>query len=172
MRNRNDKRGITIFAIMAVLLIAVHYLLELRIFERWEEYIPFLKKLTLSLFLISLIFLVSKVVERVVNTQTRLEGDRYNLLRIIRFLAIVFSLIVAVSFLFKNLYAAALSVGLFSLVVGFALQSPITSFIAWIYLIFRFSGRPDSNQRSSWRCGRNQLFGYLNFRMQWRLFKK
>lgn len=76
MRNRNDKRGITIFAIMAVLLIAVHYLLELRIFERWEEYIPFLKKLTLSLFLISLIFLVSKVVERVVNTQTRLEGDR------------------------------------------------------------------------------------------------
>lgn len=139
MRNRNDKRGITIFAIMAVLLIAVHYLLELRIFERWEEYIPFLKKLTLSLFLISLIFLVSKVVERVVNTQTRLEGDRYNLLRIIRFLAIVFSLIVAVSFLFKNLYAAALSVGLFSLVVGFALQSPITSFIAWIYLIFRRS---------------------------------
>lgn len=139
MRNRNDKQGIVVFAIMAVLLIAIHYVLELKFFDRWEEYIPFLKKLTLSLFLISLIFLVSKVIERVVNTQTRLEGDRYNLLRIIRFLAIVFSLIVVVSFLFKSLYAAALSVGLFSLVVGFALQAPITSFIAWIYLIFRRS---------------------------------
>lgn len=124
---------------MAILLIAIHYLLELKIFERWDEYLPFLRKLSLSLFLICLIFLVSKVIERVVNTQTRLEGDRYNLLRIIRFLAIVFSLIVVVSFLFKSLYAAALSVGLFSLVVGFALQAPITSFIAWIYLIFRRS---------------------------------
>lgn len=139
MKNRNDKHGIVIFAIMAILLIAIHYLLELKIFERWDEYLPFLRKLSLSLFLICLIFLVSKVIERVVNTQTRLEGDRYNLLRIIRFLAIVFSLIVVVSFLFKSLYAAALSVGLFSLVVGFALQAPITSFIAWIYLIFRRS---------------------------------
>lgn len=139
MRNRKDKQGIVVFGIMAVLLIAIHYVLELKFFDRWEEYLPFLNKLTLSLFLISLIFLVSKVIERVVNTQTRLEGDRYNLLRIIRFLAIVFSLIVVVSFLFKSLYAAALSVGLFSLVVGFALQAPITSFIAWIYLIFRRS---------------------------------
>ncbi|MBA6154366.1 mechanosensitive ion channel family protein [Gelidibacter maritimus] len=139
MKVKSDKRGIVLYAAMAVLLIAIHYLLELRIFDRWDEYIPFLKKLSLSLFLISLIFLVSKIIERVVNTQTRLEGDRYNLLRIIRFLAIVFSLIVVVSFLFKSLYAAALSVGLFSLVVGFALQAPITSFIAWIYLIFRRS---------------------------------
>lgn len=139
MRSRNDKHGIVIYTVTAVLLIATHYVLDLKFFDRWEEYVPFLKKLNLSLFLISLILLVSKIIERIVNTQTRLEGDRYNLLRIIRFLAIVFSLIVVVSFLFKSLYAAALSVGLFSLVVGFALQAPITSFIAWIYLIFRRS---------------------------------
>lgn len=139
MRIRKDKHWITVYAVTAVLLIAIHYLLELDIFESWAEKVPFLQKLSLSLFLISIIFLISKIIERVVNNQTRLEGDRYNLLRIIRFLAIVFSLIVVVSFLFKSLYAAALSVGLFSLVVGFALQAPIASFIAWIYLIFRRS---------------------------------
>lgn len=42
-------------------------------------------------------------------------------------------------FLFQNLYAAAVSFGLISLILGFALQAPITSFIAWIYLIFRRS---------------------------------
>lgn len=135
----NNKRWITIYGISAVLLIAIHYLLDLKIFDSWAEYTPFLKKLSLSLFLISTIFLVSKIVGRIVNTQTRLEGDRYNLLRIIRFLAIVFSLTVAASFLFQNLYAAAVSFGLFSLVVGFALQAPISSFIAWVYLIFRRS---------------------------------
>ncbi|WP_027125546.1 mechanosensitive ion channel family protein [Gelidibacter mesophilus] len=139
MKVQKDKHWITMYSVTAVLLIAVHYILELEFFDRWDAYVPFLKKLSLSLFLISLIFLISKIIERVVNTQTRLEGDRYNLLRIIRFLAIVFSLIVVISFLFKSLYAAALSVGLFSLVVGFALQAPITSFIAWIYLIFRRS---------------------------------
>lgn len=139
MKKQSGKHWIGIYGIMAVLLIAVHYLLDLKFFDSWEEYIPDLKKFSMSLFLISLIFMISKIIARVVNTQTRSEGDRYNLLRIIRFLSIVFSLIVVVSFLFKNLYAAALSVGLFSLIVGFALQAPITSFIAWIYLIFRRS---------------------------------
>ncbi len=139
MKKQSGKHWIGIYGIMAVLSIAVHYLLDLKFFDSWEEYIPDLKKFSMSLFLISLIFMISKIIARVVNTQTRSEGDRYNLLRIIRFLSIVFSLIVVVSFLFKNLYAAALSVGLFSLIVGFALQAPITSFIAWIYLIFRRS---------------------------------
>ena len=74
-----------------------------------------------------------------INTQEHLEGDRYNLLRIIRFLAIVFSLILVASSLFHNLYPAFVSFGLISLVLGFALQAPIVSFIAWIYLIFRRS---------------------------------
>ena len=139
MKKQSGKHWIGIYGVMAVLLIAVHYLLDLKFFDSWEEYIPYLKKFSLSLFLIALIFMISKIIARVVNTQTRSEGDRYNLLRIIRFLSIVFSLIVVVSFLFKNPYAAALSVGLFSLIVGFALQAPITSFIAWIYLIFRRS---------------------------------
>src|SRR5690606_5732671 len=47
--------------------------------------------------------------------------------------------IVLASFLFQNLYAAAVSFGLISLILGFALQNPITSFIAWIYLVFRRS---------------------------------
>jgi small-conductance mechanosensitive channel len=109
------------------------------VLEPWEVYIPFMKKLTMSLFLIALIFLISKVVSKIVYVQTEIHGERYNLLRVIRFLAIVFSLIVVASFLFQNLYAAAVSFGLISLVLGFALQAPIASFIAWIYLIFRRS---------------------------------
>jgi small-conductance mechanosensitive channel len=115
----------------------MHYALDLDIFDAWNEYIPFLKKLTMSLFLIVLIFLISKLIEQLINAQTRTEGDRYNLVRIIRFLALVSSFIVVISFLFQNLYAAAVSFGLISLVLGFALQAPISSFIAWVYLVFR-----------------------------------
>ncbi|WP_417431915.1 mechanosensitive ion channel family protein [Halpernia sp.] len=139
MENHNNKKWIAIYSIVAVVLITVYYLLNLKIFEDWEKYIPFMKKLSLSLFSICIIFLISKFIVRLINSQNHIEGDRYNLLRIVRFLAIVFSLIVVASFLFQNLYAAAVSFGLISLVLGFALQAPIASFIAWIYLVFRRS---------------------------------
>lgn len=139
MEKQHNKKWIIIYASVAVVLVAVYYLIQLPLFKTWAEYVPFIRKLCLSLFLISVIFLLSKVIERLVNSQNHLEGDRYNLLRIVRFLAIVFSLIVAASFLFQNLYAAAVSFGLISLVLGFALQAPIASFIAWIYLVFRRS---------------------------------
>lgn len=139
MDKQNNKKWIIIYASVAIALIAIYYLVNLPIFSSWGEYIPFIRKLSLSLFLISVIFLISKFIEKLIYSQNHLEGDRYNLLRIVRFLALVFSLIVAASFLFQNLYAAAVSFGLISLVLGFALQAPISSFIAWIYLILRRS---------------------------------
>lgn len=139
MDKLETKKWIMIYGIVAALLIAIHYLLDLKILSQWTEYIPFLKKLSMSLFLIAVILLIGKIISRIIDVQTHNEGDRYNLLRITRFLSIVFSLIVVASFLFQNLYAAVVSFGLITLVIGFALQAPITSFIAWVYLIFRRS---------------------------------
>lgn len=137
MRDLNNKQWILIYIIMSILFMAIHYSLDLKLFDNWRGYIPFFKKLSMSLFLIAIIFLISKIIERVINSQAQTEGDRYNLLRIIRFLALISSLIVVASFMFQNLYAAAVSFGLISLVLGFALQAPIASFIAWVYLVFR-----------------------------------
>lgn len=139
MEIQRTKYWIKFYGIGAALLLTIYYLLDLNILRSWSTYIPFLKKLSMSLFLIAFIFFISKIVTRLVNNQTHIQGERYNLLRIIRFLAIVFSLIVVASFLFQNLYAAAVSFGLISLVLGFALQAPIASFIAWVYLVFRRS---------------------------------
>lgn len=138
-KTKKIKRWMKVYGVIAVLLLLVHYALDLSVFEAWETYVPPFKKLSISLFLIALIFFLSKVTTQIVIKQTESEGERYNLLRIIRFLSIVLSLIVAISFLFQSLYAAAVSFGLISVVLGFALQAPITSFIAWIYLVFRRS---------------------------------
>src|SRR5262245_41987168 len=69
----------------------------------------------------------------------RLEDhvSRYNLLRIQKLivgLALVFT---GISILFVNWYAAVVSLGLISLILGFALQTPISSFIGWIYIMAR-----------------------------------
>ena len=69
----------------------------------------------------------------------RLESPvtRFNLKRILRLflgLALVF---IVLSILFVEWYAAVVSLGLISLILGFALQTPISSFIGWIYILVR-----------------------------------
>lgn len=125
------------YAILAFIFIAIHFLLELKVFAVWEDYLPLLKKLSLSIFFIFIILLTGKFIEKVIASQSGSRGNRYNLIRITRLLTTIFILILAVAFLFQNLYAAAFSFGLISLIFGFALQAPITSFIGWLYLVFR-----------------------------------
>jgi small-conductance mechanosensitive channel len=72
------------------------------------------------------------VLPRLSNRVTRYNVRR--VLNLVTFLLIVFS---AISVLFVGWYGAAVSVGLLSLVLGFALQAPITSFFAWIYILVR-----------------------------------
>jgi small-conductance mechanosensitive channel len=63
--------------------------------------------------------------------------SRYNLKRIFRLAVVIAVVFVAISVLFTNWYTAVVSLGLISLVLGFALQMPISSFIAWIYILIR-----------------------------------
>lgn len=129
--------SISFLSTTTVVFLLLYYLFDLKIFERIEQYIPFLKRLSMSLALITIIFLAGKTIEKIINIHTENEGNRYNLLRIIRLITVIFVFIVIISFLFQNLYAAAVSFGVISLVLGFALQAPITSFIAWLYIVFR-----------------------------------
>lgn len=132
-----SKYGIAAYAGIALVFLAIHYLLDLKVFSEWQQYIPLLKKLTMSLFFILVILLTGRIIEKFIASQAEIEGDRYNLLRITKFLSFIFIIIVVASFMFQNLYATVVSFGLISLVLGFALQAPITSFIGWLYLIFR-----------------------------------
>jgi small-conductance mechanosensitive channel len=62
---------------------------------------------------------------------------RYNLRRILHLLVGLGILFIVVTAIFVNWYTAVVSFGLISLILGFALQTPITSFIGWIYILVR-----------------------------------
>lgn len=131
-------------ALLAAAFLIVHYILRFGVPQalpgqasRWHQYLPLLERLSLSLFTIAVIVLIGRLVERLIDRSGNAMGVRYNLVRLTHLVTYALVAIVAVSFLFQNLYAAAVSFGLISLVLGFALQAPITSFIAWIYIVFR-----------------------------------
>jgi small-conductance mechanosensitive channel len=62
---------------------------------------------------------------------------RFNLQRILRLAVVGAIAFITLSVLFINWYAAVVSLGLLSLILGFALQTPISSFIGWIYILAR-----------------------------------
>ena len=63
--------------------------------------------------------------------------SRYNLKRILRLVIGLALVLIVISVLFVEWYAAVVSLGLISLILGFALQTPISSFIGWIYILIR-----------------------------------
>lgn len=133
----NKKKWMGIYAILGVLFLTIHYLLALDYFNEWKDYVPGFRVLCMTLFLIMEIMAIGKLIELIIISRNETLGVRYNLLRITRLLTYILVIIVVVSFVLQSLYAAAGTIGLASLILGFALQAPISSFIAWLYIVFR-----------------------------------
>ena len=136
-KKANQRYWIGGYAILTAVSLVFYFLIELKVFDLIEHYRPVLKRISLTSFFVFLVFLIGKLIERLIDTHSQSRGYSYNLVRITRLLTGLFAFIVVLSFLFENWTTAAVSFGLLSLILGFALQSPITSFIAWLYIIFR-----------------------------------
>lgn len=128
---------ISFLAVAAVALLTLHHGLKLGLLDRWAPFPFILGDLTMSLFQVALILLIESITRRYIIKRAPTEGDRYNLLRITRLLTVAALLVVMATFIFQKPYASLVSIGLVSLVLGFALQAPISSFIAWLYIVFR-----------------------------------
>lgn len=135
--SRKQNYWIIGYSIFAIFFLGLHFIIELKIFRFWEDHITIIKKLTLSLFYLCIIFIIGKFIEKLIANGSQSEGNRYNLVRITRLITAILSVILVVSFLSQNFNLAIASLGLASLVLGFALQAPISNFIGWVYIVFR-----------------------------------
>jgi small-conductance mechanosensitive channel len=125
------------FAILAFVFLAVYIILGLNVFSILGENLKHLKKGALWSTISFAILAVSRIIEHAVTGSHPSPATRYNLIRMIRLLAVIIIAMVGASLLFENWYTAAVSLGLFSLLAGFALQTPITSLIGWLYIVIR-----------------------------------
>jgi small-conductance mechanosensitive channel len=64
-------------------------------------------------------------------------STRFTLQRILHLVVAVVIAVIAVSIIFVNWYAAAAALGVGSIIIGLAVQTPMKSFIAWIYILIR-----------------------------------
>jgi small-conductance mechanosensitive channel len=64
-------------------------------------------------------------------------STRFTLKRIAHLVVALAIVVIAISMIFVNWYAALTALGVGSIILGLAVQTPMTSFIGWIYLLVR-----------------------------------
>ena len=118
-------------------LACLYFILEFRFLGLAPRYLSLLHKLTLGAMAIVLLLAVAKMVDVYVIGGIENAVSKYNLRRVMKLTLGLLMVLIVLSVLFQNWYTAVVSVGLLSLILGFALQTPITSFFAWIYILIR-----------------------------------
>lgn len=112
-------------------------LLKLDVFDLLGKVRFWLTKISLAASLSFLVLGIAKWLETLIRRHAHHKAERYNLIRLIKLLAAILIAGIFISALFQNWYSAVVSLGLISLILGFALQTPISSFIGWLYIILR-----------------------------------
>jgi small-conductance mechanosensitive channel len=132
-----DKLWFGTYILVLVGLLAFYYILGSDLFPTQGKYISLFRQLSIGAILIVLVMTIAKSIQVYWISQIENRPARYNLTRVLNLVTVLAILIVGLSLLSANWYTALVSLGLLSLILGFALQTPITSLIGWIYLLIR-----------------------------------
>lgn len=125
--------GTTLLLLLA--LAVLHYALRDPWFDFLGEYHPVAQRLTLGAIAALLVLGLARLVDALWIARLDSPVTQYNLRRVLNLVVGTLLTILVLSLIFANWYTAVVSLGLISVVLGFALQTPITSFIGWLYLM-------------------------------------
>lgn len=134
------KKEAPMLGITAIIFLSfgvVYFLLGWERLPVSSTYIPLAQKVVLAVMLISLVLMATRLVKRIFARKIADKSTVFNFNRIADLFAILLMLGIILSLLFANWYAAMVSFGIVSLILGFALQNLIISFFGWLYILIR-----------------------------------
>jgi small-conductance mechanosensitive channel len=126
------------------------------------QHILMVQRLTGGAMAFVTLLLISRLSEIFLIGQIDDVATRYNIRRLARLLTGLTLTLIAVEALIANWTTAVVSLGLITLILGFALQTPITSFIGWIYILVRAPYRIGDRIRIGEVAGDVIDVGYLD----------
>jgi len=134
-RRRGFGIWLIVYFIPILVFSAVYYLFRAGYITFPAQYQELAGRLINAALLISALLFVFYIVKAYLIESLSDNVARYNLQRVANLIAGFAIFFIAISAVFANWYATILSIGAISVILGFALQAPITSFIGWIYIL-------------------------------------
>jgi small-conductance mechanosensitive channel len=132
-----DKLWFGTYILVLLALLSIYYLLGSDLVPTEADYIPNLRALVLGAISVVITLAVARGIHVYWINQIDNKPARYNLTRVLNLLTFLAIIVIGLTVVSANWYTALVSLGVLSLILGFALQTPITSLIGWVYLLIR-----------------------------------
>ncbi|GAB3197044.1 small-conductance mechanosensitive channel [Pontibacter aydingkolensis] len=137
MALNREKTALWVFGAVFIAAGVLYYLFRLEAFPIRGRFLPLLQNLMAGTMLVTVVLVASRLLKSLFRGRIENPSTRYNLRRIVDLAAALLIFFIFVSILFVNWYAAVVSLGVASLILGLALQNPISSFFGWVYILIR-----------------------------------
>ncbi len=125
------------YLVAAIICIGATFLIRLHAFDFVGSYHQIIDNILYAGACSFGLLIVSRFVQGQIAKGSLEKGLQYNLIQFARLITFIIVIFIFISFLNANWYTAAVSLGLISLLLGFALQTPIASLIGWFYIVLR-----------------------------------
>ncbi|MEY2539840.1 MAG: hypothetical protein QOG67_3580 [Verrucomicrobiota bacterium] len=128
------------FVTHALLLLAcavLYWLVGSHIIALSPERDELVRRIVRGVALVTVILAVAKAISVYAIGGIADPSTRFTLKRILHLVVGLLIAAIAISIVFVNWYAALTALGIGSVIVGLAVQTPMTSFIGWIFLLVR-----------------------------------
>ncbi len=126
-----------LFVIMLIVAGILYVLLSEGIISIQTRHERVLQNIAAGVALTMLLLIINRLLRAYLVDKIQNPSTRYNLRRIIDLAIALIIVFIALSIIFSNWYTVVVSLGLISLILGLALQNPLTSFFGWIYILIR-----------------------------------
>ena len=132
-----DKFWFVTHTLLLIGFAVLYYLLGSKLVPLPQAYIDLVQRVLRGAALIVIVLAIAKAISVYVLGRIDDASTRFTLKRIEHLIVGLIVVLIAISIIFVNWYAALTALGISSIIVGLAVQTPMTSFIGWIYLLVR-----------------------------------
>jgi small-conductance mechanosensitive channel len=132
-----DKLWFVTHAFLLIGLAVLYYVIGYEVIPLTQAQLDLSHRLIRGAALIVIVLAVAKAVRVYAIGRIDDTAIRFTLRRILLLIVGIIVAVVAISVVFVNWYGALTALGIGSIIVGLAIQTPAKSFIAWIYILIR-----------------------------------
>jgi small-conductance mechanosensitive channel len=130
-----DKLWLGTSVVLLAALAVLYFVVQHHVFDFFGVYLGIFRRAIAGAMAVVVLLVAAKALDVYFIARISSAVSRFNLRRILRLIAGLLVVLLVISVLFQNWYTAVVSIGLISLMLGLALQTPVTSFIGWIYIM-------------------------------------
>ena len=135
--NKGDRFWVVGYTVVLALCAVLYFLIGAKVISLPESVFGFTQRILRGAALITIVLAVARAISVYGITGVDDAATRFTLERITRLAVALAVAVIIVSVVFVNWYAAVAALGVGSIIIGLAVQTPMKSFIAWIYILVR-----------------------------------